>query len=351
MSKSIIGLYTGELRSLLQKEKLPAYRGNQIAEWIYGKGIINFNKMTNLPVEVIDILRSKYDIGSSQIIKIQKSSDGTLKLLLELSDGEKIETVGLPYAERFACCVSTQVGCTVGCVFCATGKCGFKRNLTAGEIVDQILEIHNFNMNDSKKMKALNESIHNVVFMGMGEPLLNYDESLKALKLINQEIKIGARQLTLSTIGYVPGIKRLMKEKLQITLAVSLHAATDKVRRLLVPGMAKWSLQEIVDVCKEYFEQTNRRITFEYCLIHNINDSDDAAKKLAGLIYDMNSHVNLIPYNRVSGIPFYPPTPERILEFTRILKNEGINVTRRVPRGIDIDAACGQLRYKELVKG
>jgi 23S rRNA (adenine2503-C2)-methyltransferase len=181
--------------------------------------------------------------------------------------------------------------------------------------------------------------------MGMGEPLINYDQTMKALRLINQEIKIGARQLTLSTAGHVPGIKRLSSEEMQFTLAVSLHAGAEKVRRLVVPGM-KYPLFEIIEACKDYIAATNRRISFEYCLIRDINDSNEQARLLAKLIQDMNCHVNLIPYNKVRQLPLFPPTINQINSFEEILKNSGINVTRRVQRGADIDAACGQLRHK-----
>ena len=345
MVKTILGLTTAEIRQMMVSAGMPSFRGSQVADWIYKKGVSDFESMTNLPESLRNELKSKYRIGRSKLLQKQKSKDGAFKLLLELADLEKIETVGIPYEDRFSCCVSTQVGCPVGCIFCATGASGYKRNLDAGEIVDQVLSMSGAGENVSCIKHESEQPVNNVVFMGMGEPLLNYDQTMKALRLINQELRIGARQLTLSTVGHVPGIKQLISERMQFTLAVSLHAATEHVRRIVVPGM-KWSLYEIVSTCKEYIDETNRRVTFEYCLLRDINDSDEQARQLTKLISGMNCHVNIIPYNRVSHLPLFQPTNKRIQAFEEILKQSGINVTRRIERGADIDAACGQLRHK-----
>jgi 23S rRNA (adenine2503-C2)-methyltransferase len=334
--KTLIGLSTDELCALVQEFGEPAYRGKQLAEWIYWHGARTFEEMTSLPDKLRANLSTKYEIGRSETAAVQRSRDGTIKLLLALQDGSKVETVGIPYADRFSCCLSTQVGCPVGCVFCATGLGGFSRNLTAGEIVDQVLEVQ----------EAAQSRVDHVVFMGMGEPLLNYDATLKAVRLLNGEMGMAMRHLTLSTVGYVPGIRRLAQEKLQVTLAVSLHAPTDELRRKLIPGM-KWSLAEIMDACREYLRQTGRRVTFEYCLLEGVNDSVAEARALAKLLQGMNCHVNLIPYNPVPGVTFYKRPRKGIRAFREVLEGAGIQVTQRVLRGADIDAACGQLKVKK----
>jgi 23S rRNA (adenine2503-C2)-methyltransferase len=342
----ILGLNTKELRDLLESEGWPSFRGTQLAEWVYGKNASNFSRMKNIPQELRFHLEAKYEIGRLKFRRIQRSKDGTFKLLLELKDGENIEAVGLPYRERFSCCLSTQVGCPVGCLFCATGKSGFKRNLDAGEITGQLIELRKTMEQD--KVKAGGNPINNVVLMGMGEPLYNYDATLKALRIMNEELGIGARYLTLSTVGYVPGIKALMKEKLQITLAISLHAPTDELRGYLIPGMRQWKVREIINACREYFDFTGRRITFEYCLLGGVNDSTGHALQLAALLKNLNCHVNVIPFNPVTSIPFRRPQPASIDSFIETLNNERINVTRRFEKGIDIDAACGQLRLRDI---
>jgi len=334
--KTLLGLNTDELCTLVQEFDEPAYRGKQLAEWLYQNGAHTFVEMTNLPDKLRAGLSREYEVGRSQAVAIQRSRDGTIKLLLALHDGSAVETVGIPYADRFSCCLSTQVGCPVGCVFCATGLGGFSRNLTAGEIVDQVLAVQE---------KAGDRRVDHVVFMGMGEPLLNYEATVKAMRLLNGELGIAMRHLTVSTVGYVPGIHRLAQEKLQVTLAVSLHAATDELRRKLIPGM-KWSLAEIIDACREYIQLTGRRVTFEYCLLEGVNDGTEQAQELARLLRGMNCHVNLIPYNTVTGLTSYKRPKKRTGAFREILEGAGIQVTQRVQRGADIDAACGQLTAK-----
>jgi 23S rRNA (adenine2503-C2)-methyltransferase len=352
--KTLLGLNTEELCALVQELGEPAYRGKQLAEWIYQHGVRTFEEMNNLPSNLRMKLNKHYAVGCSDTIAIQRSCDGTIKLLLGLKPktkikkpktqtkykklGDTVETVGIPYADRFSCCLSTQVGCPVGCVFCATGMGGFTRNLTAGEIVDQVLAVQE---------AAGNRRIDHAVFMGMGEPLLNYEATVKAVRLLNEEMGIAMRHLTVSTVGFVPGIRRLAQEKLQVTLAVSLHAATDKLRRRLIPGM-KFSLAEIIAACKEYLKQTGRRVTFEYCLLDGVNDSLSEAQVLARLLQGMNCHVNLIPYNPVTGLDFCTKSRRSVKAFREVLENVGIQVTQRVQRGADISAACGQLknRYK-----
>ena len=350
MLTTILGLDTEELRSLAQQEGELAYRGNQLAEWIYRRNAHTFDEMTNLTNTLRTRLSKRYEIGRSRVVTTRQSRSGVLKLLLEARDGARVETVGLPYADRFSCCVSTQAGCPIGCVFCATGKSGFTRNLTAGEIVDQVLAVQEAMKNKQLLINNLNYRIDHVTFMGMGEPLLNYAATMKAIQLLNVELDVSMRHITLSTVGFVPGICSLAKEKLQITLAVSLHAPTDELRQQLVPGMVKWSVAEIADACRKYIQQTGRRVTFEYCLLDGVNDGDIKAHELARLLRRMNCHVNLIPYNPVSGLPFRSPPSKRVQAFRRILSAAGIEVTQRVQRGADIDAACGQLR-KRMTEG
>lgn len=348
MLTTLLGLNTDELRVLVQEEGEPAYRGNQLAEWIYRRGAHTFEEMTNLPNELRAWLRVKYEVGRTQVVSVQRSRDGTFKLLLAMHDGAKVESVGLPYEDRLSCCLSTQVGCSVSCVFCATGLSGYTRNLTAGEIVDQILAVQEAVRNHPLQIDSLSGRIDHATFMGMGEPLLNYVATLKAVRLLNRELGIGARNLTVSTVGFVPGILRLACEKLQITLAVSLHAPTDDLRRQLIPRMTKWSVAEIVDGCREYVKQTGRRVTFEYCLLDGVNDGDAEAYELARVLRGLNCHVNLIPYNPVSGLAFRAPSPKRVKAFRKMLDGACIEVTQRVQRGADIDAACGQLRRRGM---
>jgi len=346
MLKTLLGLNTDELCALVQENDEPAFRGKQLAEWVYQHGARTFEEMTSLPEKMRARLSREYEVGRSQTVTIQQSRDGTIKLLLALADGSKVETVGLPYADRFSCCLSTQVGCPVGCVFCATGLGGYSRNLTVGEIVDQVLAVQEAARNQQLPADSRNRRVDHVVFMGMGEPLLNYVATVKAMRLLNSEMGIAIRHLTVSTVGFVPGIRRLSQEKMQVTLAISFHAATDDLRRQLIPGMTGWGLTEIMDACKEYLQQTGRRVTFEYCLIDGVNDGTKEAQELARLLQGMNCHVNLIPYNPVPGLTFYKRSRKRIRAFREILEDAGVGVTQRVQRGSDINAACGQLRQR-----
>ncbi len=344
MLTALSGLNTDELRALAQEEGEPAYRGNQLAEWIYRRGSRTFEEMNNLPDALRLWLSEKYEVGRSQVVAIQRSLDGTAKLLLAIHDAAKVETVGLPYTDRFSCCLSTQVGCPIGCIFCATGMSGYTRNLTAGEMVDQVLAVQEVVRTQSMQTDNHDYRIDHVTFMGMGEPLLNYESTVKAARLLNRELGISMRHLTVSTVGFIPGIRRLAQEKLPLSLAMSLHAPTNALRRRLIPKMARWSITEIIDVCREYVRQTSRRVTFEYCLIDGINDRESEAHELVRVVSGLNCHINLIPYNPVSGIAFRAPSEKHVRAFYQILESKGIQVTRRVQRGSDIDAACGQLR-------
>ncbi len=346
--KMLLGLGAGELKNLAAGLGERKFRGQQVADWLYRRGCRQVTEMVDLPV----LFRSKLDelwaVGRSSLKDISISRDGTFKLLLSPFYGDLVETVGIPYDDRFSCCVSTQVGCPVACVFCATGADGFKRNLAEGEIIDQVLTVAEAAVR--KKILTTSARVSHVVFMGMGEPLLNYDATMTALRLINEELKIGMRNITLSTVGYVPGIYRLAGERMQITLAVSLHAASDSLRRMLVPGMSRYLLKDIISACRHYTNRTGRRITFEYCLLKGINDGTAAANALALLLKGLNCHVNLIPFNPVTRSNYRPPSASAIAAFAQVLGREGITVTQREQRGVGIQAACGQLRRQSLSK-
>jgi 23S rRNA (adenine2503-C2)-methyltransferase len=340
--KMLLGLATTELKLLSTELGEKEFRGKQVADWIYRHGCPRISDMANLPSAFKKKLDESWEVGRSTIEKTSRGRDGTFKLLLRPYFGELVETVGMPYEERFSCCVSTQVGCPIGCAFCATGTGGFKRNLAAGEIIDQVLTVGEIAIQE--KMLAPDGRISHVVFMGMGEPLLNYEATLTAVRLINGELNVGMRNITVSTIGYVPGIYRLAKENLQLTLAVSLHSADDALRRKLVPGMTRYKLQDIIDACRHYFRETGRRVTFEYCLLKGVNDNQTEASSLASLLKGLNCHVNLIPFNEVRQGNFRRPESAGVMAFRRVLEDAGITVTQREQRGSGIQAACGQLR-------
>ncbi len=265
MKKLLLGMSAGELKMLAVEAGEKEYRGQQIAEFIYRQGCREVAIMSNLPAKFRARLDEAYEVGRSQIVKTRRGKDLTFKVLLRPAFGDLIESVGMAYEDRFSCCVSTQVGCAIGCSFCATGAGGFKRNLAAGEIVDQVLTVGEVAVKE--KTLPPGGRVSHVVFMGMGEPLMNYEATLSAVKLLNSELNIGMRNITVSTIGYIPGIYRLAKEHLQLTLAISLHAATDALRRKLVPGMSRYNLKELIEAGRDYFRETGRRVTFEYCLL------------------------------------------------------------------------------------
>jgi len=346
--KILLGLGGDELKRLAADLAEKEFRGKQVADWIYRQGCRRVNDMLNLPVAFRVKLDESCEVGRSTVEKTSIGRDGTFKLLLRPYYGELVETVGMPYEERFSCCVSTQVGCPVACAFCATGAGGFKRNLAAGEMIDQVLTVGEIAI--QKKMLAPDSRVSHVVFMGMGEPLLNYDATLAAVRLINDELKIGMRNITVSTIGYVPGIYRLAAERLQLTLAVSLHAAGDGLRRKLVPGMSRYLLKDILAACQHYCNHTGRRVTFEYCLLKGVNDSPAEAVALVSLLKGLNCHVNLIPFNEVPQSNFRRPEPAGIMAFRQVLENAGITVTQREQKGAGIQAACGQLRRQSVSK-
>lgn len=336
----LFGLNRAELSSLCGQLGQSSFRGKQIAEWLYHKGARDFASMTNLPAALRDQLTQTAAISRSKVVTESKDRDGTTKYLLQLQDGETIESVLLPYSERTSVCASTQVGCPAGCLFCATGQSGFVRNLTAGEIVDQVLTLQ----------ENGGQRVTHVVFMGMGEPLLNFDNVIKALHLLNDEVGIGMRRMTISTVGIVPGIIKLKELDLQITLAISLHAPDDALRRQLIPISAKYPLEELIETCRDYADTTKRRITFEYLLLSGVNDSPEQAAALVKLLRHTLCNVNLIPFNEIEGMPYKRPDRASVQAFRAVLEDAGIEVTQRMERGRSIAAACGQLRRRQLRK-
>jgi len=330
------GLTVAELREYMIKLKLPTYRAAQIYDWLYQKQVRSWDEMTNLPLSLRESLKAQTSLGVLEIVAAETAKDQTTKYLLQLEDDQTVECVYLPEVERQTVCFSTQVGCQMGCLFCATSKCGFKRNLTAAEILEQLLLISRLN-----KIR-----IDNLVAMGQGEPLLNYDELIKALKIFNdpEGMGIGARHITISTCGYVPGIIKLGDEPWQVNLAISLHAADDDLRSYLMPINQKYSLGILMETCREYLIKTKRRITFEYTLISGINDRLVDLNKLINLLRGLLCHVNLIPFNPVVGLNFQRSKPEQIREFAISLNQAGIETTVRKERGAELAAACGQLQ-------
>lgn len=326
-----------EMLELNQKK----FRATQIFTWLYQKKVDSFTKMSDISLKFIPVLLEKYSMELPKIIVKQVASDGTIKLLLELSDGAKVETVLMRYDYGLSLCVSSQVGCNMGCAFCASGLLKKQRNLTAGEIVSQILVMESL---------LENERISHVVVMGTGEPFDNYDNVMDFIKIINDPkgLAIGARHITISTCGIAPKIVEYAKSGLQINLAISLHAPNNELRNKLMPINRKYPLEVLFDALKEYLEISGRRITFEYILLKGINDTQDHANQLAKLIKGTFSYVNLIPYNPVDEKIFKRTSREEVYSFQDKLKKLGVNATVRKEFGTDIDAACGQLRAKKL---
>ncbi len=341
---SLLGLTTEEIRAQLAEMGLPAYRGSQVAEWLYRRGLpeqnggfqAEFAAMTNLPKNVREALSEAGGGPPLRLVQSQKDSrDGTVKALAKTVPGDlPIECVLLPDDSRVSVCLSTQAGCPMACAFCATGTQGLTRNLNVAEIVSQFLLLQSLSP----------RRITHVVLMGMGEPLLNYDATLKAIRILNAECGVAMRHITLSTVGIVPNIDKLADENLQITLAVSLHAPNDVLRTRLVPVNKTYPLERLMASCRRYAEQTGRRLTFEYVLLAGVNDEPQHARALAALLRGTSAAVNVIPYNPTSvAEPFERPSANRILAFRRILEDAGIVVTQRKERGRQIAAACGQL--------
>lgn len=332
------GMRLEELESLMTELKATKFRAKQIHNWIYSKSISTIDEMTNLSKDFREKLKETAVVTDTKIKVKQISKDGTIKYLVEYPDGECVETVLMRFDNRanLTACVSSQVGCAVNCSFCATGKSGFKRNLTAKEIIEQVLTIQ----------RVTGLKVTNIVFMGQGEPLLNLDNVLKALEIFNNDFQIGARRITLSTSGIISGIKRLSELDLQSTLAISLHAPNHELRRQIMPIENKYPIDELKKALKDYVSKTGRRVTVEYILIHGFNDTTKAAKELGYFLKDLKCNINLIPYNSVKENDYKKPTNQDIMKFKYLLEHSGKKVTVRLERGADIDAACGQLRGK-----
>lgn len=332
--------------SELEEDVEPPYRAKQIAEWLYQKRIESFDAMTNLPQALRDQLATKFAFEKFEQVRVLGSKDTTQKFLWRLRDGNLIESVLIPaspalYGERSdrrTICVSTQVGCAYGCKFCASGLEGFSRNLQASEIVEQLIEVE----------RVSGEKIDNVVFMGMGEPLANFDNLTRAIHIINAPwgLGIGARRITISTSGLAPQIRKLADDPTQVRLAVSLHGATDEVRSQIMPVNRKYNVATLLDACEYYARHKKQRITFEYILIDGVNDSDEQAHELARHCSRISAKVNLIPYNTVHGLTWKRPPRVRQERFLAILREHGTAATLRREKGHDIDAACGQLRLQ-----
>ncbi len=340
-----------ELEAFVVDLGLEAYRGRQLFKWLYGKGATSFEEMTDLPQDLRESLRKIAYIGRIEPAQVQTAKDDTVKALFRLSTGRHIETVLIPdlapdgTANRLTVCVSSQVGCAMGCVFCATGTMGFQQNLTCGEIFDQAFYMNRLSL------ERYGRPITNVVFMGMGEPLLNYDAVMKSIECLKHPDGLGLapRRITLSTVGLARRIKQLADEDLGINLAVSLHAPTDALRSSIMPvnRAAATDLAALREAIEYYAAATGRRLTYEYCMFHRFNDSEEDARRLADVADWAPSKVNLIMYNPVAGLDF-ERTPEHHLDaFVRVLVQRGVTVTVRRSRGQDIDAACGQLAVKE----
>ena len=311
-----------------------AFRGRQLASWVYRKAVREVGEMLDLPAPLREQISQKFVVNPLVVAEHLKASDGVEKLLVHGGDGEVFECVLLPYKERVSCCLSSQVGCPMGCTFCATGLGGFDRNLSAGEIVGQYLLLQSF----------AKRRIGHVVFMGMGEPMLNLDQMVKAMALLHDEVGLSYRHMTVSTVGLVPQIEELAELGLPIHLALSLHSPFDEVRDRLMPVNHKWPVAVVVQAMRDYSRATGRKVTFEYLLIDGVNDTPEQADALAGLVKGVPSVVNLIPFNKVETEQgFARPKRERVQAFRRRLESHKVNVTERVERGHDIAAACGQL--------
>lgn len=318
----------------------PEYRARQIWNWLYVNPVASFQEMTSLPKSLRQRLESTATLDILTPVSEMHSSDGqTTKVLFELPDGQLVETVRMDYENRHTLCVSTQVGCAMGCVFCATGQMGFFRHLTAGEIVAQVLFF-------ARRLAAEDKRVTNIVLMGMGEPLHNYDNTLAAIDRITAEdgLNLGARKITISTVGLVPAIRRYADEQRQSPIAVSLHAATDEERDSLIPVNRRWPIDELIEAIRYYIDQTGRRVTVEWALIAGENDTVEQARKLGQLLEGLLVHVNLIPLNPTEGYGGRPSSRQAVDAFRRELQRHGVSSTVRVRRGIDIQAGCGQLR-------
>ncbi len=335
----IKGLTLQELEDTLVSRGQGRFHARQVFSWIYQKGVDDFSRMTDLSGALRKFFKDNFSSSSLRLIKRLQFRDGTEKFLLGLANGNSVEAVSIPAEGRVTGCVSPQVGCKFACRFCASGLSGFKRNLSPAEIIEEAIYL---------KHNSLQKKLTHLVFMGTGEPLDNYDNVLKAIRIINSKycLNIGARRITISTCGVIPGIKRLAEEGLQIELSVSLHAAEDALRSELMPVNKVYPLSRLIPACREYVKKTKRQVTFEYILIRGINSDLQSAKSLSRIMKGFDCKVNLIPANAVKEYRIEAPGKLEVLMFKDFLLKSGVNVTLRKGRGEDIEAACGQLRFK-----
>ena len=344
--KSITTYPLTEIKNLLQDLGQPSFRAQQLIDWIYIKGATSYDAMTNLPQTLRTLLSEHYPLHAPRIIDKQTSHDGTRKYVLEFDDGVKVETVGIPSFDttpegdpkHLTVCFSTQAGCPMQCAFCATGAEGLTRNLSSGEMILQIITVQN----------DFQTRVSHVVAMGQGEPFLNYDATLEALRFMNAKkgLEIGARHITVSTCGVIPGIDRFAQEPEQFTLAVSLHSAQQAIRDELMPQCAHWPLSDLKEALCSYVDKTNRRVSLEYLMIKDLNDTPHALQSLCDFADGLLSHINLIPFNSVDHCSYQPSTETTIIQFQKALTRVGIETTIRNSRGSDIAGACGQLKNK-----
>lgn len=335
--KDIKSLYLEELEEELEQLGEKSFRARQIYQWVHQKLAADFEDMSNVSKALREKLRQQYTLTALKLVEVKISKiDGTRKYLFRLADGNVIESVWMQYHHGNSVCISSQVGCRMGCRFCASTLDGLERNLTAGEMLDQIYRIQ----------ADTGERVSNIVIMGSGEPMDNYDNVVRFIRLISHEqgLNISQRNITVSTCGIVPGIRRLAKEGLSVTLALSLHAPNDEVRKTLMPIANRYRIQEILDACQEYFEETGRRLTFEYSLVSGVNDNLEEARALASLLKGMHGHVNLIPVNPIQERDYVQSDRRAIEAFQHYLESQKIAVTVRREMGRDINGACGQLR-------
>lgn len=337
----VLDLTLPQLEAEFEKLGEKPFRARQVYEWVWKKGVADFEAMSNLAAPLRERLKQEAALNPLSPFRAQVSKrDGTSKFLFRCADGELIEAVFLPHEGRNTACLSTQVGCAMACAFCATGDSGFSRHLSAGEIVGQVLSIE----------KETGQPLRNLVYMGMGEPLHNYEAVRDSLHILlaPQGRHWGPRHITVSTCGVVPGIERLHQDGLKVRLAISLHSADDETRAKIMPINRRYPLKELMKAVKAYQKATDLQITFEYTLFAGLNDSDEQAKAVSRLLRGLDAKVNLIPYNPVSGLPFEVPSFDRVIAFQNILKDSGTLCMIRTEKGGDIDAACGQLRRREL---
>lgn len=337
---NLYDLTLSDIEALMKTWGQPKFRAKQVWEWLYDKRVTSFDEMSNLPKTLRERLQAETRLGSLSLVTEQRSKDGTIKRLYSLPDGKLIEAVLMVYDDgRRTACISTQAGCAMGCVFCATGQMGFKRHLTVTEIFEQAMTF-------ASELAGRGERLSNIVLMGMGEPFHNYDASIGVMHRLMSDLNIGARHITVSTVGMVPQIRQFADEGLQVKLAISLHAANDSARGDLLPVNKRWNLEELMSACRYYVDKTSRRVTFEWALIAGETDTPEQAHELGSLLRGLLCHVNVIPLNPTKGYEGRPSDPQAAQAFIDILGGYGVSATIRVRRGIDIDAGCGQLTTK-----